>query len=440
MSKFINKISKETKSLGHSISAKTHQTFGNGTVDKDFETKRGEITKIEKRLRKLQVHLKAYNEAIQNAHKAQDKITKTMTKLMGSDTSLTIGNANSFTNELTQHSKILETSLKTETVSFIDMYLTQFDELTKRINERYNRLGHMDKAEKDLKGVQKSGTPGARTGDYEHNSAQFRENYNRLNDELKADFDRIITDMNMFIPLVYPAIATNQSVWFNATQAASARYLTPIANQVDIQRIRTYPQVITPSSNSAMYIKAAPVATITPVEPVPSYADTSYEAPPPTQYPPTQYPQQPIPVPQPYASAPVPVGRPQPMPRPSAPPSDHQSHLAPPMTRPRQNSAPAHPNIPSQTVPRGVPPPSQVPNPNANAPQRPLPVPKVLPIPPTPKKPMATALYEFNATEPSELSFKVGDTITIVETAGQWWVAELNGKRGQVPSNYFQKL
>ena len=50
------------------------------------------------------------------------------------------------------------------------------------------------------------------------------------------------------------------------------------------------------------------------------------------------------------------------------------------------------------------------------------------------------ALYPFNAMQPGDLSFKAGDIITIVErTESGWWEGELNGVRGQMPSNYVQE-
>jgi len=69
------------------------------------------------------------------------------------------------------------------------------------------------------------------------------------------------------------------------------------------------------------------------------------------------------------------------------------------------------------------------------------------PVPPTPARPLpqpgakqARALYQFDATAPDELSFREGDILTIVNTGGDWWTAELNGRRGLIPSNYVQML
>jgi len=50
----------------------------------------------------------------------------------------------------------------------------------------------------------------------------------------------------------------------------------------------------------------------------------------------------------------------------------------------------------------------------------------------------AKAMYDFTASDSSELSFREGDVLNILERNGDWWQAELNGRRGQVPSNYLE--
>jgi len=68
---------------------------------------------------------------------------------------------------------------------------------------------------------------------------------------------------------------------------------------------------------------------------------------------------------------------------------------------------------------------------------------KKMPVPP-PKPaamfPKARAMFDFNAAEDNELGFKIGDIITIVKQAGDWWEGELNGNRGLLPSNYVQLI
>ncbi|ELP87121.1 proline-serine-threonine phosphatase interacting protein, putative [Entamoeba invadens IP1] len=57
---------------------------------------------------------------------------------------------------------------------------------------------------------------------------------------------------------------------------------------------------------------------------------------------------------------------------------------------------------------------------------------------PTPTKPIIKmrALYDYEATDDTELSLNEGDIIDIYDNSGDWWLAELNGKRGLVPANF----
>jgi hypothetical protein len=49
----------------------------------------------------------------------------------------------------------------------------------------------------------------------------------------------------------------------------------------------------------------------------------------------------------------------------------------------------------------------------------------------------ARALYDYEATNDTELSFAEGDILTITERDDSgWWFAELNGQTGFVPNNY----
>lgn len=56
-------------------------------------------------------------------------------------------------------------------------------------------------------------------------------------------------------------------------------------------------------------------------------------------------------------------------------------------------------------------------------------------IPPS-AGPRARANYAFAASSPEELSFAPGDVLNIIQQNGDWWMAELRGKRGLIPSNY----
>lgn len=50
------------------------------------------------------------------------------------------------------------------------------------------------------------------------------------------------------------------------------------------------------------------------------------------------------------------------------------------------------------------------------------------------------ALYSFKPTSTSELPFKKGDTITVLDCRGRWWQAQKEDRVGFIPSNYVTVL
>lgn len=50
------------------------------------------------------------------------------------------------------------------------------------------------------------------------------------------------------------------------------------------------------------------------------------------------------------------------------------------------------------------------------------------------------ALYSFKPTSASELPFKKGDTITVLDCRGRWWQAQKEDRVGFIPSNYVTVL
>ncbi|KAJ3141915.1 Unconventional myosin-Ie [Physocladia obscura] len=62
------------------------------------------------------------------------------------------------------------------------------------------------------------------------------------------------------------------------------------------------------------------------------------------------------------------------------------------------------------------------------------------PIPPAKKLPQCRALYDYNATEADELTFKAGDIITIVSKDDGWWTGNLRGQKGLFPANYTETI
>ncbi|KAG0209334.1 hypothetical protein BGX33_005676 [Mortierella sp. NVP41] len=66
-------------------------------------------------------------------------------------------------------------------------------------------------------------------------------------------------------------------------------------------------------------------------------------------------------------------------------------------------------------------------------------------VPPPPamgaKPATVTALYDYKGEQPTDLSFRKGDRITVVkktESLNDWWTGKLNGREGSFPANYVQ--
>ncbi|ORZ09382.1 hypothetical protein BCR41DRAFT_381662 [Lobosporangium transversale] len=71
------------------------------------------------------------------------------------------------------------------------------------------------------------------------------------------------------------------------------------------------------------------------------------------------------------------------------------------------------------------------------------------PPPPMPKKlhepgpKMVVALYDYDAQQPGDLSFRKDDRIELVErtaSSNDWWTGKLNGQQGLFPGNYVQEI
>lgn len=66
----------------------------------------------------------------------------------------------------------------------------------------------------------------------------------------------------------------------------------------------------------------------------------------------------------------------------------------------------------------------------------PPPVPRGSPAA-SPDKKYVKATWDYKANEAGELSFTVGDIISVVsEDASGWWIGETNGMKGQFPVNF----
>ena len=63
-------------------------------------------------------------------------------------------------------------------------------------------------------------------------------------------------------------------------------------------------------------------------------------------------------------------------------------------------------------------------------------LPKILKMWPKAESFPVRALYSFKSTVTSELPFKKGDSITVLDCRGRWWQAQKDDRIGFIPSNY----
>jgi hypothetical protein len=66
--------------------------------------------------------------------------------------------------------------------------------------------------------------------------------------------------------------------------------------------------------------------------------------------------------------------------------------------------------------------------------------PAPVPMPAAASVVRAKGMYPFQAQTADELSFNPGDNLVILEQSGEWWMAEMQGKRGLIPANYVQLI
>jgi len=322
----------------------------------------------------------------------QEDTAEIIGKFMQDETSVIVANANSFSYELDRNSKILEGTFKNELVGIINHYILQYDELAKRIDERYKRLSLMDKADKDLKSMQqKSSTvSGIRTDDHRSNYLMLKESYDSLNNEIKIDLRRLLDDRRPFMEVIYPLIADAQIKYFHAC-SNSSNILNNLAS-TDVERAKNYQGVITPYNNSVMYGRREFGSTSS------TYTtQTTHET----------------------VQTPTGIVETYQVSQQNVPTSVAPTAMQPP-----------YPKIVEQTSTTQYvinPPITQAPRVFNNL--------SVLPQ----QRSYAVALYDFDGAGENELPFKVGDQLAILSKEGPWWVAEFNGRRGYIPANYVQQ-
>ncbi|CAF1360454.1 unnamed protein product [Rotaria sp. Silwood1] len=50
------------------------------------------------------------------------------------------------------------------------------------------------------------------------------------------------------------------------------------------------------------------------------------------------------------------------------------------------------------------------------------------------------AIYSYEATDPSDLSFDIGERVIVLKCDGDWWTGQIGDRTGLFPNNYVQKV
>jgi len=50
------------------------------------------------------------------------------------------------------------------------------------------------------------------------------------------------------------------------------------------------------------------------------------------------------------------------------------------------------------------------------------------------------AIYPYEATDPADLSFNIGERIIVLKREGDWWTGKIGDRTGTFPNNYVQKI
>eukprot|EP01097_Dermamoeba_algensis_P002176 TRINITY_DN186_c0_g1_i1.p1 TRINITY_DN186_c0_g1~~TRINITY_DN186_c0_g1_i1.p1 ORF type:complete len:399 (-),score=105.13 TRINITY_DN186_c0_g1_i1:106-1302(-) len=376
----------------------------------------------------------------------------------------------------------------------LSAYMAFFKEASNRVKERERRRLDMDRYREDVRELsEKQKEPGKIQQAKEKHYQQI-EAYKDVNAELIRDLPRLVADVPIFLePIVGTVVHGFNNYYLSCSSvisqiapkmapkgAVEAHLQADLLTHKDVSAAYKPISSYLPAAQARMAEKQAQIASIqAQQQPGGAHyynpADELYGAPPPGQAPPGYgaavtpgYPPAPAShSPATYHSTSALPPAPAPAPAPGyssyghpaavATPPSHYAHPAP-VVSPGYGG---HLNHSGSNIPTGVP---AAAKPAAYRPKTAAPTggagralpgvargaPKAPGAPGapgaapgggvSPRGVKARALYSFAATDAGELGFNVGDILTIHQQSGQWWTAELNGKRGSIPFNYVELI
>jgi len=359
------------------------------TIDVQFNQERDAFELHYKHLKKLSKDLSDYTKSLRAISDAHSAMGTGIAVFYDSGSALYETNQRYLltVGDIDRARQALDETLRLDIVVPVDLYLGQYRTMDKRIDERNRRRLEMDRyRHKVRKFMSHPPDKPEKLAEAEANYNMWKASYDDLNAELIRDIHKLLADKGNFFDPCFATIILASARYYQEV-AAIASSLVPLVQHIDPKASHQTREVILPDEDSAAGRTYESEKKAGMKEHIPSY-----------QQPPS------------YASG---GGYGQ----------------------PSYNAPPSYGGQPGYGAPSGQP------GYGAGAP---LGGPSVAsrPGPQPPRRPgeQARALYAFNAEAPNELGFQPGQVLTIISKNGDWWEAELNGRRGLIPANYMQLL
>jgi hypothetical protein len=247
--------------------------------------------------------------------------------------------------------------------------------------------------------------------------------YHRLNEELKNDIPKLCNFLGDFYDYSFDTFVRQQAVYLKEVLVALRPTRDDLA-KVDGRLVKGYRTVITTTASSAAQTGQVKATKMTDLDVEKAKATNTVAA---SRQSTVVKPAAPV------AAAPTAT---------AAPAAAPVATKAPAAAAPVATPAAAKPVAPAAAAPLAAAAAStatakrSMPVPPARAAATPAPAAAAA----AKKHPQAKALWDFNATEEDELTFKKGDVLTVLEMDDDWWTCELAGKSGTCPKNYVKLI
>jgi len=364
------------------------------TVDIQLNQESSKFKTHLKHLKRINDNAKKVLVLLKDLAKAQGELTEDINALhdSGDNTYKTAIQLQYTMQDVDQARLALEEQWRDDFQLPLSDYIGQFHEIEKRLDTRDKRRIDMDRFREEVKHLSEKGNSNPEKIQRAKEKLQVtQESYKEINSELLRDIPALFVDRVRFFEPVFATIC-EAYIKYYTTCYKSFQQLIPFIQHVDRSAVHRHPKVITDRDLSAAYAV------------IPGSMGTGGD----------------VSRPVPTGNAPTiitggPTGYPQPTP--GYPP---QQQYPPQGFSQTPGYVPPQQQYPPQGFPQtpGYVPPQQ----NFSGGMR------------------ARALYPFQGQDSTELSFQVGDIVTIRRQDGEWWEGELNGHVGLLPANYVQLL